>query len=134
MDNHIKPLGILYIVFGVMGAIAAVVILLLFIAGATLMATEDPEVGEILAILGTVVAIFLLVISVPNIIAGYGLLKFCSWARILTLILSFLNLPAFPIGTLLGVYGIVVLFDDNVKRRFQPQYMPQPPSGAQPTP
>ncbi len=134
MENHIKPLGILYIVFGVMGAIAAVVMLLLFIAGATLIATEDPEVGEILAILGTVLAIFLMVISVPNIIAGYGLLKFYSWARILTLILSFLNLPAFPIGTPLGVYGIVVLFDDNVKRRFQPQYVTQPPSGTQPTP
>ncbi|MCP4684178.1 MAG: hypothetical protein GY867_01920 [bacterium] len=134
MEHHVKPLGILYIVFGAMGVVAALVMLLIFVVGSSALATEDPEASGVVAIVGLVFTVFLLVISLPNVIAGYGLLKYRSWARILTLILSFLNLPAFPLGTGLGVYGIIVLFDDNVKMRFHPQYRTQPPPGGPPTP
>jgi len=132
MENHIKPLGIMFIIFGGLGVVAAIFLLLLFVAGGSAMALEDPEASEILVAVGLILTVLILVISVPNVIAGYGLLKCHSWARILTLILSFLSLPAFPVGTALGVYGIVVLFDDNVKRRFQPQYMPPPPAQGPP--
>lgn len=128
MENHIRPLGIVFVVFGGLGVIAAVFLLLLFLAGGTALAGEDLEAARVVTIIGLTVAVFATIISLPNIIAGYGLIKERPWGRILALVLSFLNLPGFPVGTALGVYGIVVLFDERVKQRFQPQprYM-QPP-------
>lgn len=37
---------------------------------------------------------FLILISIPGIVAGIGLLKYKSWARILAIILGVLNLES----------------------------------------
>ena len=58
---------------------------------------------------GTILTAIILVTSIPNFLAGYGLLKMYSWGRILGIILSVINLPGFPIGTALGIYGLIVL-------------------------
>ena len=39
---------------------------------------------------------------VAYILAGYSLLNYRSWARILVIILAILNLVSFPIGTAIG--------------------------------
>jgi hypothetical protein len=57
-------------------------------------------------------------LSAPGIIAGVGLLGFHSWARILALVLAVLNLPGFPIGTLLGIYTLYALLDDDAAHLF----------------
>ena len=54
---------------------------------------------------------FLLIISAPGIIGGFGILKKYSWARVLVLILGALNLLNIPFGTILGVYTFWVLFE-----------------------
>jgi hypothetical protein len=56
-----------------------------------------------------VVGGFLLLKGVVGIIAGWGLLDRQSWARILAIILGFLSLLHFPLGTALGVYTLWVL-------------------------
>ena len=73
----------------------------------------------VLAGLGMVFATIAAIVSLPNLIAGYGLLKFRQWGRIIALILSFLNLAAFPLGTALGAYGIYVLFHGETKLLFE---------------
>jgi hypothetical protein len=52
---------------------------------------------------------FLMIKGVAGIIAGWGLLDRQSWARILTIVLAFLSLLHFPLGTALGVYTLWVL-------------------------
>ena len=52
---------------------------------------------------------FLVFLSIPGMAAGWGLMKFRSWARILALVLSILALILFPFGTLVGIYGLWVL-------------------------
>ncbi len=52
---------------------------------------------------------FLLVKGVIGIIAGWGLLDRQPWARILAIVLGFLSLIHFPLGTALGVYTLWVL-------------------------
>ena len=47
-----------------------------------------------------------LILSLPCLIAGLGLLGFRSWARILTIILSVIALFHVPVGTALGFYGL----------------------------
>jgi uncharacterized membrane protein (DUF2068 family) len=58
---------------------------------------------------GAVITIVVLVISVPELIAGVGLLNYRQWARILAIILGIVELPGFPIHTALGIYGLWVL-------------------------
>ena len=58
----------------------------------------------------------MLVLSLPGIIAGVGLLKFRPWARIVTIVLSALNLMNIPFGTILGVYGLWVMLSDDGSR------------------
>jgi hypothetical protein len=124
MEQHVKVLGVLYIVLGALGILAAVGCLVLFggLAGITKVASEsDPDalIGvTVLAILGIGLFIFIAVLSIPGIFAGLGLLKFRSWARILTIILSALNLLNFPFGTALGVYGLWVLLSRETEALF----------------
>ena len=110
MNSHIKALGAIYLIWGGMGIIAGVIVLAILVIGGGLMATEDPEAGLVVGTIAVILMLLIAIISVPNILAGWALIKHKSWGRILTIILSILNLPALPLGTALGVYGLWVLF------------------------
>jgi ABC-type glycerol-3-phosphate transport system permease component len=56
---------------------------------------------------------------IAYILAGYGLLKYKSWARILAIILALLNLILFPIGTVIGIYTLWVMFNDEAEALFE---------------
>lgn len=132
METHVKVLGVLNIILGGMGVMAALIILLIFggtagIVGAT--AHGDPEarfVVPLLSAIGGGLFFLIIALSVPGIIAGIGLLKFRPWARILTIILSVLNLLHIPFGTAVGIYGLWVLLSRDTERLFAEQ-----PAGAQ---
>jgi hypothetical protein len=49
------------------------------------------------------------VLGVVNVLAGWGLIERQPWARILCIILAFLALLRFPLGTALGIYTLWVL-------------------------
>ena len=114
MNKHIKLLAALYLVWGAMGLLALLVMVILMFVGTSLAAMEEPKAGLILGTLAFIVIMIAAIASLPNIIAGLGLLKYREWARILTLVLCFIHLPAFPLGTALGGYGIWVLFQAEV--------------------
>jgi len=125
MKDHIKVLGILYIVSGAIGIFVALLFFVIFglgvigIAGAA--AQEDPEALiaiPIVGALGVLLVGLIAVSSVPGIIAGYGLLNYKPWARILGIVLSALNLTSVPIGTAIGVYGLWVLLNEETERLF----------------
>ena len=73
----------------------------------------------ILGIVGSVLMLIALALSIPGIIGGWGLLKSKSWARILMIVLSALNLINIPIGTLLGIYGLWVLLSRDTELLFR---------------
>ena len=58
-----------------------------------------------------------LITGVLGVIAGWGLLERQPWARTLALVLAFLNLFHFPLGTALGAYTFWVLMpaESNVE-------------------
>jgi hypothetical protein len=116
MEGHVKALGVIYLV---MGIIAVVMGLLLFgiIAGGGVI-SGDRTAMLTTGIVGTALCAFFAIISLPSIAAGYGLLKFKSWARILAVILGVLNLFGFPIGTAIGVYTLGVLMNDSTTPLF----------------
>jgi len=123
MQSHIKVLGILHIVFGVLGVLIGVGVFVLFGGVAGLVQHDnDPEAAEIVPIflaIGGFVLVLLFVLSVPGIVAGVGLLSYQPWSRILTIVLSILNLVNIPFGTALGVYGLWVLFTTEGAQLFE---------------
>ena len=61
---------------------------------------------------------FMLILSLPGVVAGIGLLQYRPWARILTIVLSALNLMNIPLGTILGIYGLWVMLSEDGSRLF----------------
>ena len=74
---------------------------------------NDETATTVLSYVGTGVGILLLVISIPGIIAGIGLMFRKSWSRITALVVCVIKLFNLPFGTALGIYGIWVLMQDE---------------------
>jgi hypothetical protein len=114
MKGHLTIVAALSIGFGALGVFIALIVFVAVVGGGVL--SGDPEAMSITAIVGTAVSGFIALVSVPDIIAGIGLLKRKSWARILALIIACLDLIMIPIGTIIGAYCIwVLVHDDTVK-------------------
>ena len=117
MNKHINTIGILWIVYGALGIFAGFIVFFILF-GVSFIPDMGYEAPLILRGLGTGIAMFLVVLSLPEIIAGYGVLKQKEWGRILVLILSFLNIVSFPLGTALGIYSFVILIKEDSIQQF----------------
>lgn len=124
MEKDIKVLGILNIVLGSLGAVCGMPILF-FLGGPhnaieAILGHPFPESGAwaLDARIGFSMAMLLLLLSVPSIIGGIGLLGFAPGARILTIVVSALQLFIIPFGTALGIYGLSVLCSPKSKSCF----------------
>jgi hypothetical protein len=67
----------------------------------------------------SVVAVFVIVKSCAGILAGYGLLQCFSWARMLAIVMGFLDVLHMPLGTALGIYTIWTLLSQGADREYQ---------------
>ena len=114
MQQHITILGWLYIVFGGLSLLAAGFVLL--VMGGVGLITGDARQAALLSGIGLFIAVIIAVLSVPGIIAGWGLLTHKSWSRLLAIVLGALNILSFPVGTLVGVYAIWVLTQSESER------------------
>jgi hypothetical protein len=118
MQDHIKVIGILWVIFGFFSLCLALFAFLFFFGVAQIPNVEDVEPG-ILRVIGLVVSSFLALIGLPKVIGGLGLIQHKEWARILMLVISFISLINVPFGTALGVYSMIVLFNPETVRLFQ---------------
>jgi len=116
MEKHVTLVAVLGIVFGGLG-ISIGLMGLVAISGGGLI-SGDIMAMRITRIVGPAVALFFFLTSVPEVIAGIGLLKRKSWARILAIVLAILDLINIPIGTAIGIYALWVLLNDETARLF----------------
>jgi hypothetical protein len=119
VEQHVKILAWLNIVFGGLGVLVALFVLVFFGGLAIVSTDNDPGAQGVLGAIGGIAFILIAALSLPCIVAGIGLLKFRSWAQILTIIMSVLSLVSFPFGTALGVYGLWVLLNKETKPLFR---------------
>lgn len=116
MEKHITIVAVLSIIFGTIGILIGIVAFV-GISGGGLI-SQDPTAMNITGIVGTAVCGFFLLISVPEVIAGIGLLKRRGWARILAMILAIPHLIIIPIGTAISIYVFWVLLSDETVKLF----------------
>lgn len=120
MDKHIQLIGILWIVYGGITFLAGMVgFFLLF--GISMFPDVQAGAPGILRLVALAVLFFVAILAIPKIIGGFFLLKKKEWSRILVLVLSFLSLFNFPLGTALGIYSLVILLNQDTVRLFEPQ-------------
>jgi hypothetical protein len=125
METHVKVLGALQIAFGSLSLLGAIVLTFVFMGGVGAMGISgDPDAMRavpLVGFLGSTIVVFLVVMSLPGIITGIGLLRLRPWARIIGIVLSILSLMAIPLGTLVGIYGLWVLLSKDTERLFAAQ-------------
>lgn len=130
MEKHITLVGILNIVYNFLSLIGS---LILFVIAAGFgyffeliskcnheVCEIPPEVLNIIPIILTTIGILILIFSVIGIIGALGVIKRKEWGRITLLVISFFNLIHIPLGTILGVYSIWALLNDDTIRLFNP--------------
>ena len=113
MAKHINILGALFLTFSILMIIGGVVInQFLPMAGEI---SGDSTAIRITSIIGQSIGAVLFIFAVPGFICGYGLITKKAWSRVFGIILSCLSLLSIPIGTIIGIYGLWILFKDETK-------------------
>jgi hypothetical protein len=64
---------------------------------------------------GAVIGGLLGVKAASSLVLGWGLLALKPWSRMLGIVLSVLHLPLIPVGTAIGIFGLMVLPDLEVR-------------------
>lgn len=117
MEKHVTLVAAINIGFGFLGIFMALFIFMAVVGGGIL--SGDPDAIRITSIVGTALGIFFLLTSIPEIIGGFGLLKRRPWARILVMIIACVDLIFIPIGTIIGIYELWVLLQDETAKLFE---------------
>ena len=117
METHVKILGLLNILAGAFGALVSLIFFGVF-EGAAAGRDEFPLRGFLIVGLMAV----MLVLAVPMIVIGAGLLRFRPWSRTPGTILAVFSLLHFPAGTLVGVYAFWVLLSPETDPLFNPRF------------
>lgn len=122
--GHIRLLGILWLALSALNAVGGVVLLILantvFAHLHEMGANPDVPVGFLRSLFGTL-GILILGKAVAGFLAGWGLLQREPWARMLTVVLSFLALFNVPFGTALGIYSLWVLLPAGADAEYAEQ-------------
>ena len=125
METHVKVLGALQIAMGCLSLFAAIILTVVFAGGMSAMGISgDPDAQTAIpfvGLAGTAIVTLLVVLSLPGILTGIGLLRVRPWARIVGIVLCVLNLMMVPFGTLVGIYGLWVLFSKETEQLFEAQ-------------
>ncbi len=132
MNDKTKIIGIGYIVFGALGLLGLPMLYahkLVMDAILSSLATADPAALEVMQIFRELMEILvpLLVVLVVahivfNVLVGICFIKHKAYYT--CLISSVITCLAFPVGTVLGVFALIVLNDEKIKAMFNVRRQP----------
>ncbi len=114
METHLKIIATLHIILGAMSIFAALTVLLLMGGIAAVLGTSTQSSDTVWAIpvlggIGGIIFLVLILLWLPGLIGGIGLLRHAPWSRVFMIVVSAVDLLGVPFGTALGIYGIWVL-------------------------
>jgi len=121
LENQIKILGLIYVLIGGFGALAAL-ILFGFFGGAV----PGPESFPLFGFVANAIMLVMLILAVPMVVIGVGLLRFRAWARWGGTVLSVFSLLHFPLGTTAGIYALSLLTSQDIDPLFNPRFASVP--------
>ena len=113
LRDHVRYLGIATMVYHGLSLLILLVIVPLFIGGSIWAAAEEPEISGVIGGIGTFLVAVIIILALPGLLGGLGLLMGKRWGKILTIIANAISLFSFPIGTGLAVYTFWVLIRED---------------------
>lgn len=121
MKKHVTAVGAIQIGMGSLGIIISAGLFILFTNLIDFIPKEDmPEfVQKFLSYLFKAIPIVIGALSLISLIGGIGLLSYKPWARIMVFVVAIVGCLNIPIGTLIGVYTIWVLMQDDTIKLFK---------------
>ncbi len=123
MEQHVKIIGIIDIVFGALGVLGGLLFMIIFLFFAPLIGASGEEGAAagaaIFASVGLGGGLFIIAICAFEIIVGIKLQAYKPWARIVQIIFGVLSLPGFPVGTALGVYFLWAMLNQDTAALFE---------------
>jgi len=118
MKKHVTLVAAFQIGFSTLGLLGAAVLFFVFSFAGSFV--EDVDVADtVLKFIGTFLPTMLLLTSLLGLVGGIGLLSFQRWARILVMVIAAVGCLFFPIGTVVGVYSLWVLMQDETIKLFK---------------
>jgi hypothetical protein len=118
MKKHVTFVASLHIGFSIIGIFGAFA--LFFILRFAGSFVEDVDVAiSVLHFIGIFLPFAIISVSIFGLIGGIGLLGYRNWARIIILIVSAADCVNIPLGTLVGVYSIWALMQDESVKLFK---------------
>jgi hypothetical protein len=117
MKKHVTAVGAIHIGFGSLGLIGAFAAYFVFNFAKGFVANEEIP-NMVLGFLAITVPVLIGLISALELAGGIGLLSLKPWARIIVIVVAALGCLAIPVGTLIGVYSIWVLMQDETVKLF----------------
>jgi hypothetical protein len=122
METHVKVLAALHLAGAAIGLLGAVILMVVFGGAAGIVgASAEPNAAfalPIIGLTGIALIVFSIIASLPAATVGIGLWQRRAWGRIGGIVLSILELMMIPFGTILGIYGLWVLFSKDTERLF----------------
>ena len=125
MDTHKRILGILYIISGVLHILGMIFISFLFSLLFPLL-FEHAQLDDqfilvwVVPLLRAIAAFVIIIVAIPSIIGGVGMLNQKKWAFTLVLVMGCFKLFSFPLGTTLGIYTIWVYAEAHKNHKPSP--------------
>jgi hypothetical protein len=133
LQTHVPITGWLLIAYGILGVIGGLFAFGLIMSGSVFWTqlrqvgaeANDIDAVHIFGMFNTIIELTAILIgglviglSIPALVAGIGVLARKPWARILGIIAAVFALISFPVGTLIGIYVIIVLMQDAAPHSF----------------
>jgi hypothetical protein len=118
MKKHVTAIGAINLGFGIIGLVGAVFAFwVLNFAKGFVEGDEIPYM--VLSFIAFSVPALICLLSTLGLVGGIGLLMFRSWARYVAIVTAALGCFVIPVGTLIGVYSLWVLFQDDTIKLFE---------------
>jgi hypothetical protein len=115
--GHVRLLGILWLALSAFRLIPGLFLVALFRNGT--FGFLPPDVPMFVHGIIRFAGILILGSAVLGLLTGWGLLDRQPWARMLSLLMGFLNLIDMPFGTALGIYTLWVLLPAKSEEEYR---------------
>jgi hypothetical protein len=128
MLTHVKVLAWFNVALGLIGILAGFALFggAMVVTEVFQYAVEDAGIpAGVLQLIMVVVTGIVILLTLPCLVLGYGLINLRPWARVLGIVLAALNLLNFPLGTAVSLYAFWVLLKPETEALFK-----APPAGV----
>jgi hypothetical protein len=115
MKKQITLVAALEIAFSVIGLLSAAALYMIMSFAQSFI--PDSDLGyAVLGFIKNFMPPILAICSLLTLIGGLGLLQYKSWSRSLVMVMAALGCIVVPVGTIIGVYSMWVLMQEDSKK------------------